>query len=212
MMGAISCEDDAEDLIPTNIENVTDIDGNVYKTVKIGNQLWMVENLKVTHYRNGDPINHVTDMSEWPSGASYSNYDNDTTNGSTYGRLYNWYAVDDSRNIAPEGWHVATDEDWNELEMFLGSDAGGKLKATGTIEGGDGLWYEPNEGATNESGFSALPGGLIRIAYGAIFDGLGEAAVFWTSTGSVGPTGSAWVRSLADNSSAVLRSSNSPLS
>jgi uncharacterized protein (TIGR02145 family) len=174
-IGTISCEDDAEDVIPTNIENVTDI-------------------------------------SEWPSGASYSNYDNDTTNGSIYGRLYNWFAVDDSRNIAPEGWHVATDEEWKELEMFLGSDAGGKLKATGTVEGGDGLWYEPNEGATNESGFSTLPGGVIRIACSGQFGGLGEAALFWTSTEVVGSVGYAWVRSLTNNSSEVFSIENSPKS
>jgi uncharacterized protein (TIGR02145 family) len=84
---------------------VTDIDGNVYQTVKIGDQWWMADNLKVTHYRNGEPIPNVTDGSTWNSldSGAYCNYDNDTGNVTTYGRLYNWYAVDDSRSIAPEG-------------------------------------------------------------------------------------------------------------
>ena len=169
---------------------VTDIDGNVYQTVLIGDQCWMMENLKVTHYRNGDPIPHVTDDGTWgglTSGA-YCNYDNDINNVATYGRLYNWYAVDDSRKIAPEGWHVPTDEELKQLEMYLGmsqaeadgtgwrgTDEGGKLKEAGTTH-----WVSPNTGATNESGFTALPGGV--RGYEGDSYGMGSFTYFWSST------------------------------
>lgn len=165
---------------------VSDIDGNIYVTTKIGNQWWMAENLKATRYQNGDSIPNVTDNDEWIeliSGA-YCNYANDTTIVSTYGRLYNWYAVDDGRKIAPEGWHVATDEEWQILVDNLGGQdvAGGKMKSSGTIESGDGLWYSPNSGATNESGFTALPGGY-RDHLGTFFN-IGNSAQFWSSTES----------------------------
>ena len=115
---------------------VTDIDGNAYHTVAIGKQVWLVENLKVTRYRNGDQIPNVSDNKQWcnlTTGA-YCNYNNDANNVTTYGRLYNWYAVHDIRNIAPKGWHVATDVEWKILTDYLGGEtiAGGKLKETGT--------------------------------------------------------------------------------
>jgi uncharacterized protein (TIGR02145 family) len=158
---------------------VTDYDGNFYRTVRIGDQCWMMDNLKVTHYRNGDPIPNVTDAGEWHSlgtGAS-CDYNNDPANADIYGRLYNFYAVTDIRNIAPEGWHVATDEDWQTLVDFLGGEevAGGKLKLPGTT-----YWLDPNTGATNESGCTALPGGY-RSEYGS-FTVMGNQARFWTST------------------------------
>ena len=156
---------------------VTDYDGNVYQTVLIGDQCWMMENLKVTHYRNGDPIPHVTDGGEWDdlSTGAYCEY-NDPANVATYGRLYNWYAVDDSRNLAPEGWHVPTDAEWQTLVDYLGgaSVAGGKMKEAGTTH-----WNPPNAGATNESGFTALPGGFRS---GDFFDAMGNVAYFWSST------------------------------
>jgi len=171
-----------------------DIDGNTYQTVMIGDQCWMAENLKATHYRNGDPIRNVADDTEWINltTGGYCDYDNDSGNSDTYGRLYNWYAVNDSRYIAPEGWHVPSDAEWKQLEMYLGmnqsdadttgfrgTDEGGKMKTTGTIEGEDGFWFSPNIGATNESGFSALPGGY---RYGRNFEFLGCQARFWSST------------------------------
>ena len=180
----VSCSAAQENIQPsTSNDSVKDIDGNSYKTVKIGNQWWMAENLKVTHFRNGDEIPCVTDNDQWfnlTSGA-YCNYNNDTANVALYGRLYNWYAAVDSRNIAPEGWHVPTDDEWQELVEFLGGDtlAGGKMKGTGTIEGGDGLWYEPNKGATNESGFSALPAG--GRTYDVATDVAGSYAYFWST-------------------------------
>jgi uncharacterized protein (TIGR02145 family) len=158
---------------------MTDIDGNVYHTVTVGNQVWTVENLRVTHYRNGDAIPNITDNSLWYSltSGAYCNYDNNTNYTATYGRLYNWYAVADSRNIAPAGWHVPTDAEWQTLIDYLGgtSVAGGKMKEAGTTH-----WYSPNAGATNESGFSALPGGY-RYDYGG-FDYLGFRAGFWSSS------------------------------
>ncbi len=177
---------------------VTDIDGNVYQTVKIGNQWWMAENLKVTHYSNGDSIPHVINDSTWGGPYTYTGaycaYDNNSNNVSTYGLLYNWLAVDDSRNIAPAGWHVPTDDEWHTLVDYLGGDsvAGGKMKTTGTIQGGDGLWVSPNTGATNSSGFSALPGGF-RFD-GGEFSRMSDGAYFWSSTeyGSY----SAWYRLL----------------
>ena len=169
---------------------VIDIDGNVYLTIKIGNQWWMAENLKVTHYRNGDTIPNVTDYSAWSdltTGACCA-YENNEAHVATYGLLYNWYALVDSRNIAPQGWHMATDEEWKALEMYLGmsqsdvddrawrgTNEGGKLKATGTTH-----WNSPNVGATNESGFSALPGGIRQ--YSGDFDRMGKFAYFWSAT------------------------------
>lgn len=157
---------------------VTDKDGNVYKTVTIGTQVWMVENLKTTKYRNGDAIPNVIDTTQWfklKTGA-YCNYNNDTKNSTTYGRLYNWYAVTDSRNIAPAGWHVPTKAEWTTLATFLGGEslAGGKLKETLTSH-----WSSPNS-ATNSSGFTALPGGY-RKNDGA-FSNFSFCGSWWAST------------------------------
>ena len=191
---------------------VTDIDGNVYQTVKIGDQWWMAENLKVTHYRNGDVIPNVMAISTGTdvSTGSYCAYDNNKSNVNTYGYLYNWYAVDDNRNICPVGWHVPTDEEWKELEMHLGinqsetdnadwrgTDEGGKLKETGVTH-----WTSPNIGATNEVGFSALPGGYQNPS-GYFYD-IGLLAHFWSSSEHDGF--SAWYRSLYYSHSDIYRS------
>ena len=114
-----SCEDPTN---PNEKDTVTDIDGNVYQTVEIGNQIWMAENLKVVHYRNGDPTPKITDNAEWSTSTTgaYCNYSNVDSLADTCGSIYNWYAVCDNRNIAPEGWHVPSDDDWKELEMYLG--------------------------------------------------------------------------------------------
>ena len=165
----------------SNVDTSTmiDQDGNVYKTVKIGDQWWMAENLKVTHYRNGDAIPNVTDNTEWAdlSTGAYCAYDNDENNADIYGYLYNWYAVDDSRNIAPTGWHVPTDDEWADLVTYLGGNsvAGGKLKEADTAH-----WNSPNTGATNESGFSALPGGY-RNYFLSRFYGMSSSANFWST-------------------------------
>lgn len=160
---------------------VIDIDGNVYETVKIGDQIWMAENLKVKHYRNGEPIPNVTELMEWMNllTGAYCAYNNIESNADTYGYLYNWYAVDDSQNIAPEGWHVPTEEEWETLVDYLGGYevAGSKMKEAGTSH-----WKSPNTGATNVSGFSALPAGFLRPQYTQNFDNIGEYAYFWSST------------------------------
>ncbi|MFH1891455.1 MAG: FISUMP domain-containing protein [Candidatus Zixiibacteriota bacterium] len=191
---------------------VTDIDENVYQTVRIGDQWWMAENLKVKRYRNGDPIRNVTENSTWSSltTGAYCEYDNDPANVDMYGRLYNWYAVDDSRRIAPEGWHVPTDDEWKQLEMYLGmsqaeadaigirgTDEGGKLKEAGTTH-----WNPPNTGATNESGFTALPGGG-RYDHGE-FASMVYDADFWCSTEIY--SSNAWMRTLRNSFSGVDRS------
>src|SRR5665648_943598 len=107
---------------PTPSGTVTDIDGNVYKTVTIGTQVWMAENLKTTKYRNGDPIPNITDATAWTNltTGAYCNNNNDANYATTYGRLYNWYAVNDIRNIAPAGWHIPTKAEWTTLTTYLG--------------------------------------------------------------------------------------------
>ena len=174
---------------------VADIDNNFYHTVTIGNQEWMVENLKVTHYRNGDPIPNITKGSAWGglNTGAYCDYNNEPVNSVIYGRLYNSYAVSDSRNIAPEGWHIATDEEWHNLVIYLDTaavptavshifynlslTAGGKLKETGITH-----WQTPNTGATNETGFTALPGGQ-RNFTGA-FSNVGTFGNWWSPSTS----------------------------
>jgi uncharacterized protein (TIGR02145 family) len=161
---------------------MTDIDGNVYKTITIGTQTWMAENLRTTRYRNGDTIPQVTGNAAWKSLSSdaYCTYENNTDLDkiATTGRLYNWFAVSDSRNIAPVGWHVATDAEWTTLTTYLGgeSTAGGKLKETGLLH-----WNSPNTGATNTSGFTALPSGRREYDSGN-FINLGYDGFWWTSS------------------------------
>ncbi|MEW6016340.1 MAG: fibrobacter succinogenes major paralogous domain-containing protein [Candidatus Zixiibacteriota bacterium] len=155
---------------------VTDIDGNSYRTVTIGTQTWMAENLKVTRYRNGDAIPVISDSSGWESltNGACCTYDNNTSNVAVFGRLYNHYAVADSRGIAPAGWHVPSDTDWQILTDYLGGYviAGGKMK-----DASDAYWESPNEGATNSSGFSALPAGQ---RFNGVYQHQGTAAYFWS--------------------------------
>ena len=162
---------------------VTDIDGNLYNTVQIGNQCWMQSNLKVTKYRNGDNIPTGLSNSSWGStfSGAYVSYLNSTINDSLFGKLYNWYAVGDGRGICPIGWHVPSNSEWTTLTDFLGGEsvAGGALKNTSTqpIPGG---WNVPNTGATNSSGFTALPGGW-RDDGGAFRD-LNNDGRWWSSS------------------------------
>jgi uncharacterized protein (TIGR02145 family) len=187
--------------------SVMDVDSTTYMTVKIGDQWWMAENLKVIHYRNGDLIPNVRDNSAWNNMiyGAYCYPNNNEKNGKTYGNLYNWYAANDNRNIAPEGWHVPSDAEWQTLVNYLGGDAiaGGKMKTKGTIEAGTGLWYSPNVGATNMSGFSALPG-CPRYGDGS-YDWIGVATFFWSSTESSNP--GAFYRILTYDMSSVRRRS-----
>ena len=183
---------------------MTDIDGNVYKTITIGTQTWMAENLKTMKYRNGDPISNVTDATAWKSLSmgAYCWYNNDVANKATYGGLYNWYAVADIRNIAPLGWHVATDVEWTTLSDFLGGEtvAGGKLKESGTTH-----WTSPNTGATNSSGFTALSGGYRHYLDGS-FIGVGNNGYWWSSTANGATV--AWHRGLNDADASVHRYDN----
>ena len=191
---------------------ITDIDGNKYSTITIGSQVWLGENLKATRYNDGTAIPLVTDNNTWGalSTPAYCWYDNDeASHKNIYGALYNWYAVETGK-LCPDGWHVPTDSEWKQLEMYLGmsqSDTdntgfrgtaeGGKLKEAGTTH-----WNDPNEGATNESGFTAIPGGF-RKETGA-FDRNGYLGAWWTATES--DASSAWYRRLNYCSSDVDRS------
>jgi len=188
---------------------VGDYDGNVYETIQIGDQEWMAENLKVTHYRDGTAITNVTDNAAWAAltTEAYCIYNNNASNElDTYGAMYNWYAVNGDtdgdgvkdKEIAPAGWHVPTDAEWTTLTDHLASAAGGKLKETGITH-----WNDPNTGATNESGFTALPGGY-RHYYGGYYGGMGYYGYFWSAP--EGSSSTAWYRILNYNYSDVDRS------
>lgn len=142
---------------PTNSVAI-DIDQNQYQMVTICNQVWSKENLNVSKYRNGDIIPQVTDPTQWRNlkTGAWCYYNNDPANGAIYGKLYNWYAVNDPRGLAPSGYHIPTFNEWNTLTTCLGSDvtAGGAMKETGTTH-----WASPNSAATNSSNFTGLPGG-----------------------------------------------------
>ena len=202
---------------------ITDVDHNVYPIVTIGNQTWMADNLKVIHYHDGSQIQLVEDQSTWfdfgLDNQAYCWYDNVNSNGFLFGALYTWPAAmhgsesNDSnpgtvQGVCPDGWHLPSDSEWKQLEMYLGLSQleadgpewrgtveGGKMKQTGTK-----YWISPNTGATNESGFSASPGGW-RHGDG-FFKNIGISARFWSSS----KTGDyAWIRGLDNNSSGVYR-------
>ncbi len=148
-------------------------------TIQIGTQKWMRSNLDVAFYRNGDPIPQVTDPAAWEglTTGAWCYLNNDPIQGNKYGKIYNWYAVNDPRGLAPQGWHIPSDAEWTTLETTLGgsSVAGGKMKEPGTLN-----WVTPNTGADNSSGFAGLPGG-IRSSSGSFFTG-GESGYWWSST------------------------------
>jgi len=192
-------------------EGVEDTDGNCYETIQIGDQLWMAENLKVTHYNNGDEIAHPSneDFGSFDEG-QYSVYDNDPSNADIYGNLYNFAAVDDDRGVCPDGFHVPSDGEWTILTDFIAPEgieswgnsiAGGKMKESGTEH-----WYSPNTGATNESGFTCLPAGYRNDSNGG-YGALGSYGYFWSSSES--NSSSAWARELSYNYSDVIRGSTS---
>ena len=181
--------------------------------VQIGSQIWMGANLSVTEYRDHTPIPEVTDQGVWNNltTGAWCYYNNDPSTEPFYGRLYNWYAVNDPRGLAPAGWHVASDDEYKTLSMYLGmsqaeadmsgsyfgTTEGGKMKERGTN-----LWQGYNYGATNASGFTGLPGGIRKL--GGVFDFIGFYAGWWTSTEDVSG-GAAWYRGLNTNSSTILR-------
>lgn len=156
--------------------SLVDIDGNTYRTINIGSQVWMAENLRATKYQDGFNIPKIEDINTWDTDSigAYCFYQNDNTFSSTFGCLYNFYAIANEHNLCPVGWHVSTKSEWTTLVNYLGGEslAGGKLKEIGTIH-----WDIPNTGANNESGFSALPGGCCYYVDG--FHRLGEYGVWW---------------------------------
>lgn len=207
--------------IPHNIEvsqgeEISDIDGNSYPTVIIGTQQWTAANLSTTRYANGDSVNYVEDDEIWKDlvtpllkQGAWCYYDNDTIHNEEFGKLYNWSAVADERNLCPDGWRAPSDDDWHTLARYLDPAAkidsvafnpfspnikarkdgiesklaGGYLKLTGNSTNGDGLWKDPNVGATNKALFNAKPAGARMVTQGIPrFTSLGEGAAFWTST------------------------------
>lgn len=170
---------------------IHDIDANIYPSITTNcGQSWSTKNLNVSHYRNGDIIPQVTDSIEWSNltSGAWCWYNNDSLHYSQFGKLYNWYAVNDIRGLSPAGWHIPTDSEWDIFTICIDPQAdttpssvypsfiaGGTMKDIGTA-----FWVSPNTGATNFSGFSALPSGA-RFTYG-IFDSFGNQAFFWTSS------------------------------
>lgn len=162
-----------------------DADGNSYTTVVINGKQWMQGNLNVSKYRNGDVIPEVTDIVAWDAltTGAWCYYENTTANGTTYGKLYNWYAINDPRGLAPTGWHVPTDVEWTSLTDFLGgtSTAGIKMRDLGN------LWSTSAVLATNQAGFSALPGGYGYLTHAydpndQPFKSIGDVAFWWSAT------------------------------
>ena len=176
--------------------------------ITIGTQIWSSTNLDVTTYRDGTPIPQVTDPTAWAAltTGAWCYYNNNSANGTTYGKLYNWYAVAGihdaaslnnpslRKQFAPQGWHIPSDAEWTILTDFLGGEsvAGGKMKSTGTIQAGTGLWESPNAAATNESGFTGLPAGYRSSNWP--FTNIGNNGIWWSS--SENTTSDAWYRLL----------------
>ena len=168
-----------EELRGDKIQFQVRADGENIETIVIGTQEWTTKNLNVSKYKNGDVIPEVKDPREWAAltTGAWCYYKNDPKNGGIYGKLYNWYAVNDPRGLAPEGYHVPSDSEWTTLTTYLGGTvvAGRKMKATGTS-----LWLSPNIGATNSSGFRGLPGGC-RFDGGS-FENIVNTGCWWSSS------------------------------
>ncbi|MCC5916601.1 MAG: fibrobacter succinogenes major paralogous domain-containing protein [Cryomorphaceae bacterium] len=201
MLAACKQDDETSEPDSPNITTgtVTDVDGNEYATIVIGDQEWMAENLKTTRYCNGDNLRNERSNSEWRTlnMGGWAYYNNDSIFEDSFGKLYNWYAVDDERNICPCGWHVPSNAEWEKLINYLGGDsiAGGKMKSAGTQ-----YWATPNINASNESGFSGLPGGSRN--FNATFDFNGQYGYWWQAKENFGIL--AWCRVLGyDNGEAI---------
>jgi uncharacterized protein (TIGR02145 family) len=189
---------------------VTDVDGNAYRTIKIGNQEWMVDNLRTTRYADESVIPQVNNITTWQNTnmGAWSWYDTTNNYDLPYGKLYNWYAVSDVKGLCPAGWHVPTDAEWTVLVTFLdpgavvvngiqSQTAGGLMKESGLAH-----WVYPNDGASNQSGFTGLPGG--RRTSNGVFTMLGFEGSWWTSTADLD---NGWLRALVYNHDYVLRGS-----
>ncbi|MBP6313632.1 MAG: fibrobacter succinogenes major paralogous domain-containing protein [Flavobacteriales bacterium] len=217
-----SCKKDKEEPqpqpAPVPQQGLLDVEGNGYDTVVIGGRTWMAENLRVSKYRNGDPITTGLNFGDWQnlSIGAYAIYDDASSNNATYGKLYNWYTTVDLRGLCPTGWSIPSDQDWADLEAFVGvpiaqlsqtgergaaNNSGGKLKATQ-------LWSSPNLGATNSVGFAALPAGH-RSSWSAppqSYGWLGLQGHFWTSTSFNGIQ--AYMRVLTNSEQGIHRHDN----
>ncbi len=196
IINSSSCKKDDDNVIT---QGVKDIDGNIYDTITIGTQVWMVQNLRVMKLNDGTAIPKKTDWI-FLSNPAYCWYNNNSTlSNSDYGVLYNWHAVN-TEKLCPKGWHVPTDTEWATLIVYLGGEsvAGGKLKEADTTH-----WESPNTSATNESGFTALPGG-VRDNFGVSFD-FGITGLWWSAT-QEGPT-TAWGRYISNDDANIFRNS-----
>lgn len=208
-----------ETIEPAPSGTVTDIEGNVYNTLTIGTQVWMIENLKTTKYRNGNPIPNVTSYDEWfhlRTGA-YCNYNNDVAIGAKYGKLFNWYAVNDSRNIAPVGWHVPSDEELTTLENYVDYHLGNSISVAKAHAAKTDWHSSPSDGAigndltnNNSSGFSALPGGY-RTDYGVSFYSVGSDGYWWSSTEYKEDKHRAWIRIMGCSRKDIMRTTHDKL-
>jgi uncharacterized protein (TIGR02145 family) len=202
-----------EEVAFTTTARISDYDANIYETVTLGGQLWMAEDLRSTHYLNGDPVTTTTpgtlDISQENEPDYQWSYEGGDANMEDYGKLYTWYVVDDSRDVCPDGWHVPSDAEWTTLETLLGGYlvAGRSLK-----ESGNAHWIPPyNMDATNITGFTALPGGY-RAAAGT-FSLIRNEGYWWSATSSEATK--SWSRRMSASSSEVTRagmSKNSGLS
>lgn len=184
----------------TCVETLTDIDGNTYRVVEMNSRCWLAENLRTSRYSNGDPIPNVTDDQEWitlQTGA-WAYYDNDSSYVDPYGKHYNWYAVVDDRGLCPAGWRVPTDAEWTSLRNHLGDNPGGKLKVAGYD-----YWNYPNQGATNETGFSLLPTGY-RTRLGPFLLN-GAYGYTWSSSEDEAHPDRAWRRGMMFSSEEFVR-------
>ncbi len=192
---------------------VMDVEENVYATVRIGDQWWMAENLRVTVYSDGTGIPNLQDDMDWlmADGSAWVYYDNNENIGKEFGALYNWFTVVDEKGLCPDGWEVPSDEDWKDLEKYLGmsgetvlldglrgTDEGGMLKDTGIQ-----LWNNPNSGATNETGFTALPAGTRQVEPIVFFEFLRDDTYYWTVTQS--DENKAWTRGLTFKTAGIFR-------
>jgi uncharacterized protein (TIGR02145 family) len=184
--------------LTTPTTQVSDIEGNIYRFITIGTQTWTAENLKTTRNNDGTTIPLITDNTAWANLTSPGycwNYNDVTTYKATYGALYNWYSISTGK-LCPIGWHVPTDEEWTTLTNYLGDNAGGKLKEAGAAN-----WRGPNIGATNESGFTALPGGGRQSSGQFIVIGY-TSGNWWSSTEY---STNAWFRSMSNGSTVVSK-------
>lgn len=177
LLVAISCKKETSSFQSSTIDDKNSMQQNTIASVTIGTQVWMEKNLNVSRYRNGDKIPQVKDAANWAklTTGAWCWYNNDSATGSVYGKLYNWYAINDSRGLAPAGWHIPSDSEWLTTAAFLGTPVAQKMKERGITH-----WFDPNIDATNSTGFTALGGGY-RSTSGQ-FCYINYLGLWWTST------------------------------